>query len=137
MLYSRPCRYRLFSNSECFVHKALMPSPYGSSAGLDGIPPSFETFDCRVEQANWTEFSQSLNKSCECDSRRKSTFRTSAGLLWYETNCAKNARWRTSSHRRRQYFPPVVRKMCEIPRLRITSSRIRKPTSRCRHQQGC
>ena len=51
--------------------------PNGPSAGLDGISPqNFERFDCQVERANWTEFSQSLNKSCKCDSRRKSSFRT-------------------------------------------------------------
>ena len=55
-----------------------MSFPNGSSAGLDGISPqNFEKFDCQVERANWTEFSQSPNKSCECDSQRKSTYRTS------------------------------------------------------------
>ena len=64
------------------------------------------------------------------------TFRTSAVLLWCETNCAKKARWRTSSYRCRQYFPPIVRKMCRIPCLRITSNKIWKSTSRCRYQKG-
>ena len=40
---------------------------------------SFERFDCQVERANWTEFFQSPNKSCESDSQRK---RTSAILFW-------------------------------------------------------
>ena len=35
-----------------------------------------------------------------------------------------------------QYFPPIVRKMCRIPRLRITSSKIWKLTSRCRYEKG-
>ena len=51
----------------------------------------FERFDCQVERVNWTEFSQSLNKSRECNSRRKSTFRTSTVLLWCETNYAKKS----------------------------------------------
>ena len=100
-----------------------MSFPNSSSAGLDGIaPPSFEKYDSQVERANWT--------------RRKRTFRTAAVLLWCETNCAKKARWRTSSYRCRKYFPPVVRKMCPISCLRNTSRKIRKSTSSCRHQKG-
>ena len=53
--------------------------------------PNFERFDCQVERANWTEFSQSLNKSCECGSRRKRTFRTSGGILWCEINSVKKS----------------------------------------------
>ena len=56
--------------------------------------------------------------------------------LWSETKCAKKARWRTSSYRCRQHFPPVVSKMCWIPCFRITSSKIWKSTNRCRHQRG-
>ena len=48
----------------------------------------------------------------------------------------KKARWTTSSYRCGQYFPPVFRKVCRIPCLRITSNKIRKSTSRCRHQKG-
>ena len=68
--------------SEIFYHKALMSFPNGSSAWLDGILPNCERFDCQVEPAKWTEFSQSLNKSCECDSRWKSTFGNLDVLLW-------------------------------------------------------
>ena len=76
-------RYQLFLNLKIFfVHKALMSFPNGSSAGLDGISSQIlKRFDCQVERANWTELSQSPNKSCECDTRRKSTFRTWVVLL--------------------------------------------------------
>ena len=99
-----------FSTSEFFDHEALMSFPNGSKAGLDGISPQIlKDLTAKSNRANWTDFSQRLNKSCECDSRRKSTFRTSAVLLWCETNCAKKARWRTSSYCCRQYVPPIVR----------------------------
>ena len=98
--------------------------------------PNFERFDCQVERANWIEFSQSLNKFCECDSLWKSTFGTSAVFLWCQTHCCKKARWRTLSYRCRQYFPPVVLKMCRIQCLRMTSSKIWKSPSRCKHQKG-
>ena len=91
-----------FSTSEFFVHKALMSFANGSSAGLDGNLPHV--------LINLTEFSQSLNRSCECDSRRKNTFRTLVVLPWCETNCAKKARWRSLSYRCKQIFPPVIRK---------------------------
>ena len=82
-----------FSNSAFFVHKALMTFPNGSSAALDGFWPNIlKNLTAKSKGANWTDFSQSLNKSCECDSQRKSTFRTSAVLLCCETNCAKKAR---------------------------------------------
>ena len=72
-----------FSTSKFFVHKALISLLNGSSAS------NFERFDFQVERTNWTEISPSLNKSCECDSRKKSTLRTSTVLLWCEIDCAK------------------------------------------------
>ena len=113
------------------------PSPTALVHGWMAFAPKFEKFDCQVERANWTEFSQSLNKSCECVSRWKKTFRNWAVLLWCEDNRVKKARWRTLYYGCRQYFPPVVRKMCRIPCLQITSSKIWKSTSRCRHQNWC
>ena len=70
-----------FSTSEFFVHKALMALPQWLKCRVGWLfAPNFERFDCQVERANWTEVSQNLNESCECNSRRKSTFRTSAVL---------------------------------------------------------
>ena len=77
-----------FSTSGCFVHKALMSFPNGSSAGLDGISPQLLK-KLTAKLNGQTDFSQSLNKSCECDSRWKSNFGTSAVLIWCEINCAK------------------------------------------------
>ena len=90
MLCSGPQRYRWFFNLGIFRPQGchVLPQRLWCSFGWH-FAPSFERLDCQVERANWTEVSESPNKSCECDSRRESTFRTSAELLWCETNCAK------------------------------------------------
>ena len=36
-----PTEIHCFSTTECFVHKALMSFPNGSSAGLDAVSPKF------------------------------------------------------------------------------------------------
>ena len=71
---------------------------------------SIEIFECQVEQEIWTDFSHSLNKFCHCASQRKSTFQTSTVVLWWKTNCAETPRWRNSSLRCRQNFPPLSAK---------------------------
>ena len=132
--YSVPDAINIDYISTSELHMALMLFPNCSSELLS--VPSFENTDRQVEQANWTEYFQSPIKFCKCDSQRKSTFRTAVVLLWCETSCAEKSRWRNWSYRCRQCFPPVVRNMCRIPCLRITSSKIRKSTSKCRHQKA-
>ena len=68
-----------------------MSFPNGSSARLDGVSPQIlkDLTAKSNEQIRLNFLSQSPNKSCECSSRRKNTFPTSAVLLWCETNCAK------------------------------------------------
>ena len=105
-----------FSTSEFFVHKALMSFPNGSSAGLEGISP------------------QILK-----DLTAKSNGQTGLNFLRALTNLVNvilEGKVPFELRRCRQYFPPIVSKMCRTPCLRITSSKIRKSTSRCRYQKG-
>ena len=93
----------------------------------------FERFDCQVERTNWTEFSQSPNKSCECNSRRKSTFRTSALLLWCETNCAKKGLMEdfVGNNFRRVSAKCAGYHVCESRQARYGSRQVGVGTKRC------
>ena len=100
MLCSETHRYRLFFNLGILRPQGSHVLPQRLYCRFVWqFALRFETFDCRVERANWTEFSLSHNKPCERDSQGKSTIRTSAVLLWCETSCAEKARWRTSPYR--------------------------------------
>ena len=78
-----------FSTSEFFVHKALMSFSNGSSAGLDSISPHVLKTLMTKSNGQTTEFAHSRNKCCQTVSRRKSTFRSSTKLHWYEVNYAE------------------------------------------------
>ena len=126
-----------FSTSKFFVHKDLMSFPKCSSTGLDGIlPPISKDLAAKSNGRTRLIFLRTLTTLLNVILEGKVPFE----LRWYffgaKLIAAKKARWRTSFYRCRQYFPPVARKMCRIPCLRITSSKIWKSKSKCRHQNG-
>ena len=126
-----------FSNSEFFVHKALMSFPNGSSAGLDGISPQIlKDLTGKSNGQTGLNFLRALTNLVNVILEGKVPFELRPYFFGAKLIALKKARWRTSSYRCRQYFPPIVRKMCRIPCLRITSSKIWKSTSRCRYQKG-
>ena len=125
-----------FSTSEFFKHKALISFPNGSSAGLDGISPQIlKDLTAKSNGQSGLNFLRALTNLVNVILEGKLLFELRL-LPWCETHCAEKAQWRTSSYRCSQNFPPVVSKMCRMPCLRITSSKIWKLTSRCRHQMG-
>ena len=136
MLCSGPHRYRLFFNLGVFLQKALMSFLKVSSAELDGISPQIlEDLTAKSNGQTGLNFLRALTSILIVSLEGKVPFE-----LWpffgAKLIALKQARLRTSSYRFRQYFPPIVRKMCRIPCLRSTSSKIWKSTSRCRHQKG-
>ena len=117
-----------FSTSEFFVHKPLMSFPNRSSAGLDGIAPKvFKHLPGKSNEKTGLNFLRDLTNLVNVILEGKLLFELRPSFFAVsETNCGKKAR----------SFPSVVRKMCRLPLLRITSTTIRKTTSRCRHQNG-
>ena len=126
-----------FSTSEFFVHKALMSFPNGSSAGLDGISPQIlKDLTAKSNAQTGLNFLGALTNLVNVILEGKVPFKLRPYFFGAKLIALKKARWKTSFYRYRQYFPPIVRKMCRIPCLRNTSSKIWKSTSRCRHQKG-
>ena len=125
---SRPQSYRLFLNLGILC-------PKGSSAGLDGFSPENLKLWLSSWMGNPVSIFSELN-SCESDCRTESTFGTSTLFLWSEFYSGKMAWWLTWSCCCKQYFLPVVRRICRIQCLSITSSKIRKSINRCNRQKG-
>ena len=132
-----PTNIDCFSTSEFFVHKALMSFPNGSSAGLDGISPQIlKDLTAKSNAQTGLNFLGALTNLVNVILEGKVPFKLRPYFFGAKLIALKKARWKTSFYRYRQYFPPIVRKMCRIPCLRNTSSKIWKSTSRCRHQKG-
>ena len=73
-------------------------SPTALVQGWMAFRTNLNRFDCQVERANWTEFSQSLKKSCEYDSRRKSTFELQPYFFVAKLIALKKVRWLSDSN---------------------------------------
>ena len=117
---------RLFSTSGVFLHKALVSFPNGSSAGLVAFSPKF----WKIRPQSWRQtgltFLRDLRNLVHVILEEKTTFRSSTEYLPCQINCAKRARWRTTSQRYGQYFSPVIRKLCWIACLLIRACKDRE-----------
>ena len=131
LLCSGPHRYRLF-----FVHQALMSFPNGSSAGLDVMSPHvFKILTVKSNGQTGLNFLRGLTNLEKVILEQKVPFKLRLYFFGGKLIALKKGRWRTLSYCCRQCFPLVIRKMCRSLCRRITSSKIRKSTSRCRHQK--
>ena len=97
--------------------------------------PSFERFDCQVQRKNRLNFLRALTNLVNAILKGKVPFELRP-YFFGAKQIALKSQMEDFIHRCRQYFPSVVREMCRIPCLRMTSSKIRKSTSRCRHPWG-
>ena len=109
-----------------------MSFPNSSSAGLDGILPQIlKDLTAKSNGQTGLIFLRALTNLVNVILEGKVPFELRPYFFGAELIELKKSRWRTSSYRCRQYIPPIVRKMCRILCLRITSSKIWKSTSRC------
>ena len=124
-----------------FKPNGIKPSDHlPSSAGLDCISPQIlKDLTAKSNGQTGLNFLRALTNLVNVVLGGKEPFELQAEFFGAKLIPLKKARWRTSSYRYRQYFPPIVRKMCRIPCLRITSSKIwkstRKKPKRDRKQQ--
>ena len=118
------------SISECFALKALTSFPNGSNAGLDDILSQVsKDLTAKSNGQTGLNFLRALTNLVNVILEGKVPFELrpyffGAKLRW-------KARWRTSCYRCRQYFPLVVRKVCQKPSLRLTSIKVRRSKNRC------
>ena len=107
-----------------------MSFPNSSSAGLDGILPQIlKDLTAKSNGQTGLIFLRALTNLVNVILEGKVPFELRPYFFGAELIELKKSRWRTSSYRCRQYIPPIVRKMCRILCLRITSSKIWKSTS--------
>ena len=93
-----------------------MSFPNGSSAELDGISP--QILKNLTAKSNWLtglNFLIALTNLVNMIFDGKVPFELRPYFFGAKLIALKKARLRTSSYRCRQYFPPVVRKLCRIP----------------------
>ena len=95
-----------------------MSFPNGSSAGLDDIAPLIlKDLTAKLIGQTGLIFLRALTNLVNVILERKVPFELRPYFFGAKLIELKKARWRTSSYRCRQYFPPIVRKTYRIPCL--------------------